>query len=143
MEDNEFDMDKFDQEAQRNAELFSIGKPLFAELKRLWSEGDQIAVEALLARLTSTQEEALRYISDLSNRNVDHFEQLLETGDREMITEFLLELPRIFKQPIRDVLSRHKSRSQACLLSCPFCSVTTACSLNKRHQARYYIRKVE
>jgi len=109
MEDNEFDIDKFDQEAQRNAELFSIGKPLFAELNGLWSEGDQIAVEEFLARLTSTQEEALRYISDLSNRNVDHFEQLLETGDREKITEFLLELPRIFKQPIREVLNRHRA----------------------------------
>jgi hypothetical protein len=29
MENNGFDMDKYDEEAQRDAELFHVGKPLF------------------------------------------------------------------------------------------------------------------
>lgn len=107
LEDNNFDIDLIDKQFLRDAELFHIGKPLFEELQRLWSEGDQLAIDSFLVDLTSNEEEALRYLADLNNRNIDQLAQLLKIGDRRKTAEFLLELPRIFKQPIREVLNRH------------------------------------
>jgi hypothetical protein len=106
MEDNDFDLERYDREADRQAELFHIGKPLFEELNLLWAEGDTLAVDSFLVELTPTEDEALRYIAELNNKTIDQFEQLLKAGNREQTAKFLLELPRVFKKPLREVLNR-------------------------------------
>jgi hypothetical protein len=113
MEDNDFDLERYDREAERDAELFHIGRPLFEELNCLWAEGDTVAVDAFLVHLTLTEDEALRYLAELNNRNVDYFEQLLNSGDRQKTAEFLMDLPRVFKKPLRDVLNRHRATFKA------------------------------
>ena len=107
MEDNDYDLDEMEREAQRHADLFHVGKPLFEELNRLWSEGDQVELDEFFIRLNFHEQEALRYVAELNNQNIAKFEHLLKAGDRENTIEFLQALPRVFQKPIREVLIRH------------------------------------
>jgi integrase len=108
MEDNNFDIKEFDRQCEQDAELFHIGKPLFQRLHDLSSEGDTVAVDDYLATLTTKEENALRHVADLSNRNIELFNQLLDDGDRDQITQFIEGLPKVFKPSIQQELKKRQ-----------------------------------
>lgn len=100
MEDNEFDLDKFEHEARRQDELFHVGKPLFEELNRLNDEGDQLALEEFLAHLNHPEEEALRFVCDKNNALIDQMDALAKAGDQQRLSEFVEGIPTVFRSRI-------------------------------------------
>lgn len=112
MEENNFDIDKIEREMNREIELFHVGMPLFEKLNLLWTDRDIIVIDSFFEQLSYHEEEALKYVAELSNHYMDQLDELLISGDLLNITKFLIDLPRIFKKSAQDKLALHKASSK-------------------------------
>ncbi|MDD2725589.1 MAG: site-specific integrase [Methylovulum sp.] len=87
-----------DMEADKNNQLFHIGKPLFEELERLKDEGLNLEMENFLINLGQLEEKALNYVIDENNNRVDIFSKLLSNMEHQKATDFYKETPAIFRK---------------------------------------------
>lgn len=97
MEENNFDIDKWESDVPYSDELTHIGLPLFEQLMLLSEEGDPILLDNFFEHLSGKEFDALSHVSDQNNNLIENIRRFQDLGNEQDAARLLALAPRVLK----------------------------------------------